>query len=117
MQRHILNLHRGLLGNFVTRVGAVLAMTSLLLLSACDGRGNTLAENNLSEPAGMDGVPPTLVSVSIRDSKKTAKPNGTTSLGGLVQIEISASESIMAPDITINGVVAVVSGMSVNLRQ
>ncbi len=73
MQRHILNLHGGLLGNFATRVGAVLAMTGLLLLSACDSRGVAITENNLSDPAGTDGVPPTLTYVSMRESTKGGK--------------------------------------------
>ena len=37
MQRQILKSHRELLGNFASRFGALLAMTSLLLLSACGG--------------------------------------------------------------------------------
>ena len=104
MQRHILNLHCGLLGNLATRVGAVLAMTGLLLLSGCDSRGLAATEHNLSDPAGADGVPPTLTFVSVRESSKSAKPDGTASLGKIIRIEIVASESIKAPVVTVNGV-------------
>ena len=55
MHRQIFNLDHGLLGNFTSRFGALLAMMGLLLLSACDGYGNSVTENNLSEP-GKDGV-------------------------------------------------------------
>ena len=104
MQRHILNLHFGLLGNFATRVGVVLAMTGLLLLSACDSRGVAITENNLSDP-GTDGVPPTLTYVSIKISRSASpKPNGTAELGQLIRIELIGSESLMAPVVTINGV-------------
>ena len=110
MQREIFNLHHGLQGNFATRFGALLAMAGLLLLSACDGAGLAVTENNLAEPAGKDGVAPTLTSVSIRESTKSAKPNGTVQLGKSIRIDIVASEALMAPVVTINGVEAEVQG-------
>ena len=49
MQRQFFNSDRGPLGNFAGRFGAILAMTGLLLLSACDGGGVTVTENNLDD--------------------------------------------------------------------
>ncbi len=109
MQRQIFNSHSGPHGNFASRLSALLAMTGLLLLSACDS-GSAVTENNLAEPAGNDGVPPTLTSVSIRESTKSAKPNGAVELGKSVRIDIVASEALMTPVVTINSVRADVSG-------
>ena len=110
MQRQIFNSHHGLHGNFASRFGALLAMAGLLLLSACDGAGIAVTENNLVDPVGKDGVAPVLTSVSIRESTKSAKPNGTVALGKSVRIDIVASEALMAPVVTINGVEAEVTG-------
>jgi len=102
MQRQILNSHRGLLGNFASRFSALLAMTGLLLLSACDGGGSTVTENNLAEP-GKDGVAPTLTTVTIQ-------PDGFVELGGSVRIDLVATEALMTPLVSINGVRAEVTG-------
>ena len=110
MQRQIFNSHRGPQGNFASRLGALLAMTGLLLLSACDGAGNAVTQNNLPEPSGKDGVAPTLTSVAIRESTKAAKPTGTVEPGKFVRVDLTASESIMSPLVTINGVEAEVTG-------
>jgi hypothetical protein len=110
MQRQIFNSNRGLHGTFAGRFGALLAMTGLLLLSACDGGGSAVTQNNLPEPSGKDGVAPTLTSVTIRESTKTAKPNGTVKLGKSVRIDIVASEGLMTPLVTINGVEAEMVG-------
>ncbi len=110
MQRQIFNSHRGPQGNFASRVGALLAMTGLLLLSACDGAGSAVTENNLPEPARKDGVAPTLTRVVIRESTKSPKPTGTVEPGKSVRIDLTANESIMTPVVTINGVEADVTG-------
>jgi len=102
MQRQILNSDRGLFGNFASRFGAVLAMMGLLLLSACDGGGDSVTENNLAEP-GMDGVPPTLTTVTIQ-------PDGGVELGQSVRIDFVASEALITPIVYINGVKAEVTG-------
>ena len=73
MQRQIFNSNRWQFGNIANRFGAILAMTGLLLLSACSGSSKDATQNNLPEP-GMDGVPPTMTVVSIRESTKSAKP-------------------------------------------
>ncbi|MDH3275723.1 MAG: hypothetical protein OEM99_14425, partial [Gammaproteobacteria bacterium] len=110
MQRQIFNSHRGPHGNFASRLGALLAMTGLLLLAACDGAGNSVTQNNLPEPSGKDGVAPTLTSVAIRESTKAAKPAGTVEPGKSVRVDLTASESLMTPLVTINGVEAEVIG-------
>jgi hypothetical protein len=110
MQRQIFNSHRRLQGNFASRFGALLAMAGLLLLSACDGGGSTVTDNNLTDPPFKDGVPPTLTVVSVRESTKTAKPNGTVATDKSVRIDITASEALMKPRVTINGVDAEVTG-------
>ncbi len=110
MQRQIFNSNRGLHGSFASRLGAILAMTGLLLLSACGGSQKDVTDNNLPEPAFKDGVPPTLTSVSIRESTKAAKPVGTVQLGKFARIDFTASEALMTPRVTINGVEAEVTG-------
>ncbi len=111
MQRLIFNSDRGPLGNFASRLGAILAMSGLLLLSACDGKGNTVAENNLADNFPLDGIPPTLTSVTIKMSRdRDPSPGGTASEGQDVRIDIVASEAIMKPTIFINDVEAEVIG-------
>ncbi|MGB5410260.1 MAG: hypothetical protein WBN09_01935, partial [Woeseiaceae bacterium] len=110
MQRHIFNLQRRLRGNFANRFGALLALTGLLMLSACGGGEKSVTDNSLTDPAFKDGVPPVLTSVSIRESTKSAKPNGAVKLGKAARIDIVASEAIMAPRIVINDVEAEVVG-------
>ena len=110
MQRQIFNSDHGLPGKIASRFGAILAMAGLLLLSACDGGGSAVTENNLTDPPFKDGVPPTLTSVSIRESTKSAKPNGTVETGKSVRIDITASEALMKPLVTINGADADVTG-------
>ena len=40
--------------------GAVLALSSSLVLAACGGNGNSVTENNLTDNFGADGSAPTL---------------------------------------------------------
>jgi hypothetical protein len=101
MQRQILNSDRGRQSKIAGRFGAVLAMAGLLL-SACDGGGNAVTENNLPEPVA-DGAPPVLTTV-------TMQSNDNVVLGDQVKIEFAASEAIMVPIVTINGVEAEVTG-------
>ena len=110
MQRQIFNSHRRLQGNTASRFGALLAMTGLLLLSACGGGKSGVTDNNLAEPPFKDGVPPTLTSISIRESTKSAKPSGFVQVGKSARVDIVASESLMKPVITINDVEAEVIG-------
>ena len=101
MQRQIFNSDHGLLGNIASRFGALLAMTGLLLLSACDG-SPTVTETKLTDP-GQDGVAPVLTTVTIQ-------PDGLVALGQSVRIDIVASEALMVPTVYINDVRAEVSG-------
>ncbi|MDJ0710702.1 MAG: hypothetical protein QNJ14_09940 [Woeseiaceae bacterium] len=111
MQRLIFNSDRGLRGSFASRVGAILAMAGLLLLSACDGKGNTVEENNLADNFGLDGIPPTLTTVTIKMARaKDPEPNGTAKEGQEVRIDIVASEALKKPTIFINDVEAEVTG-------
>ncbi|MDJ0751053.1 MAG: hypothetical protein QNJ11_16320 [Woeseiaceae bacterium] len=111
MQRLLFNSDRGPLGGFASRVGAILAMSGLLLLSACDGKGNTVDENNLADNFGKDGIVPTLTSVTIKMARDAdPKPNGTASEGQEVRIDIVASEALKLPTIFINDVEVEVTG-------
>jgi hypothetical protein len=109
MQRHISNADRGLSGTLARRCGAILTLTCVLLLSAC-GSSKDVRDNNLPEPPFRDGVAPTLTQVSIRESTKSAKPNGTVETDRSVRIDITASEALMKPRVTIQGAEAVVTG-------
>ena len=111
MQRHIFNSDRGPVGSFASRVGAILAMSGLLLLSACDGKGKSVDENNLADNFGKDGIPPTLTTVTIKMARdRDPKPNGTAKEGQDVRIDIEASEGLKKPTIFINDVEAEVIG-------
>jgi len=112
MQRQFLKSDQRLPGLSARRLGSILAMSGLLLLAACSGGGKSVTQNKLPEP-GKDGVAPTLTSVSIRESTKTAKPSGTVKPGKAVRVDFIASEGLMTPLVTINGVKADVTG-SVN---
>ena len=101
MQRQIFNSNRGRPGNNTGRLGAVLAMAGLLLLSACDSN-DTVTDNNLPEP-GKDGVPPVLTAV-------TLQPDGIVEPGQSVRIDFTASEALMTPVVFINNVQAEVNG-------
>ena len=82
MQRHISKSDRGLPGTLAGRFGAILALTGLLLLSAC-GSSDSVRDNDLPEPS-KDGVPPVLTTV-------TMQPNGIVEPGQNVRIDFTAS--------------------------
>ena len=83
-------------------LGALLAT-----LTACGGGSEAVITNNdLTEPTS-DGVAPTLETVTIKMSRdRDPKPNGKAKLGQEVQIDFVASEAIMKPSVSINGVPA-----------
>ena len=104
MQRQISNSDRGLLGKFASRIGAVLALATVFLLSACDGTGSSSKVTDVSQTEpGKDGVPPVLTVVTIL-------PNGLVEAGDQVRIDFTASEALMTPVVFINGVRADVTG-------
>ena len=103
MQRQILKSDRGLLGSVAGRFGAILATTGLLLLSACDGKGKTVEDNDLPDNFGKDGTPPTLTTVTIQ-------PDGFVELGQTVRIDFVSSEALMKPTVFIGSAEAEVTG-------
>ncbi len=110
----ILSSENRLFSHFGRRCRAIVAMTSLLVLAACGGGGKTVTEHNLSEP-GKDGVPPVLTSVTIKMARDAnPSPDGTAREGQAVRIDIVASEGLMVPLVSINGVAADVTGSVTN---
>ena len=109
MQPQNFNSDRAPKGSIASRFGAVLAVTGLLLLSACGGSNTAVTDNNLPEPPARDGLPPTLTTV-------TVQPDGVVEMGESVRIDFVASEAIMTPVVTINGMPAEVSGSITNWR-
>jgi len=90
--------------------GSVLALSFSLMLAACGGGGSTVTENNLPE-AGLDGIAPTLISVSIlQQQEKNASADGVAKLGQSIKVDFTASEALMLPVVTINGVAATLQG-------
>ena len=92
-------------GARLARVGFLGAL--LATLTACGGGSEAVITNNdLTEPTS-DGVVPTLETVTIKMSRdRDPKPNGKAKLGQEVQIDFVASEAIMKPSVSINGVPA-----------
>ena len=91
------------------KFSAILAISFSLILSACGG-GNSVTENDLQDPTS-DGVPPILTSVSILQSQeRDASPDGVAKLGQSIKVDFTASEALMLPVVTINGVSASVEG-------
>ncbi|MFM1603527.1 MAG: hypothetical protein ACKJRM_01975, partial [Porticoccaceae bacterium] len=89
---------------------AILALSFSLILSACGGGGNSVTENDLVDP-GSDGIAPVLVSVSIlQQQEKNSSPDGVAKLGQSVKVDFTASEALMTPVVTINGVSASLAG-------
>ena len=90
--------------------GAIFALSLSLILTACGGGGNTVTDNNAADP-GPDGIAPTLLSVSIKQSKtRNASADGTAKLGDSISVSFEASEALMQPEVTIGGFVADVTG-------
>ena len=90
--------------------GAIFALSLSLILTACGGGGSAVTENNLTEPSS-DGIAPTLLSVSIKQSKtRNPSADGTAKLGDSISVSFEASEALMTPEVTIGGFVADVSG-------
>lgn len=92
-------------------LGSVLALSFSLFLAACGGGGNTVTENDLADPAGPDGVAPTLTSVMIlQQQEKNSSPDGVAKLGQSIKVDFTATEALMQPVVTINGVAAELQG-------
>ena len=90
--------------------GSVLALSFSLLLAACGGGGSVVTENDLPEP-GADGIAPTLTSVSLlQQQEKNSSPDGVAKLGQSIKVDFTASEALMLPVVTINGVEATLEG-------
>ena len=85
---------------------AVLALSVSLTLAACGGGGSTVTENNLAEP-GLDGVAPTLTSVTIANDF-----NGSAVVieGDVVTLTFASDEALMQPTVMLGGVAAEVNG-------
>ena len=91
--------------------GAIFALSLSLILTACGGGGSSVTDNNLADPVSPDGVAPTLLSVSIKQSKsKNASRLGTAKLGDDIKLSFEASEALMKPEVTIGGFAADVTG-------
>ena len=90
--------------------GSVLALSFSLFLAACGGGGSVVTENDLPEP-GADGIAPTLTSVSLlQQQEKNSSPDGVAKLGQSIKVDFTASEALMLPVVTINGVEATLQG-------
>ena len=88
----------------LVRVGLLGAL--LATLAACGGSDAVITNNDLAEPAS-DGVAPVLESVTVKMARdRDPKPNGKAKLDQEIQIDIVASEAIMKPSVSINGVPA-----------
>ena len=88
----------------LVRVGLLGAL--LATLAACGGSDAVITNNDLADPAS-DGVAPVLESVTIKMARdRDPKPNGKAKLDQEIQIDIVASEAIMKPSVSINGVPA-----------
>ncbi len=101
MQRQLFKTSRRWPAISASRVGTLLALTSLFALTACESR-STVTENNLEEPR-KDGSPPVLTTV-------TVQPNGVVEEGDSVRIDIESNEAILPPVVFINNAEATVRG-------
>jgi len=87
-----------------SHMGALIALFFSITLTAC---GGAKERTDISEEPGPDGVAPTLTSVEIYNS---FNGGSDAKLGQSVSVDITASESIMKPVVTIAGMSATVSG-------
>ena len=90
-----------------SKFSAVCALSFSLVLSACGDGGNSVTDNVAADPAGSDGVAPTLTAVTL-----TTVESGLqfAELGETVKVSFTASESLLKPSLTINGVAVDVNG-------
>jgi hypothetical protein len=85
-------------------LGAIVALSFSLILSACGGGGDKKV--TLTDP-GPDGVAPTLTSVTIANGFNASDE---VELGDTVRLEFTASESLLKPTVEIFGSAVTVSG-------
>ncbi len=86
-------------------LGAIVALSFSLVLSACGGGGGNTTD--ISAEPGPDGVAPTLTAVTIANSFDSSDK---VALGDEILLEFTASESLLKPTVIIGGAVATVSG-------
>ena len=86
-------------------IGAIFALVFSITLTACGGGGEE--RTDIGPEPGPDGVAPTLETVTIFNSFNSSSE---VKLGQTVQLDFTASESLMKPTVTIGGMDATVSG-------
>ena len=86
-------------------IGAIFALVFSITLTACGGGGEE--PTDIGPEPGPDGVAPTLETVTIFNSFNSSSE---VKLGQTVQLDFTASESLMKPTVTIGGMEATVSG-------
>ena len=86
-------------------IGAIFALVFSITLTACGGGGEE--RTDIGPEPGSDGVAPTLVSVTMYNQ---FNDSSEVKLGETVQLDFTASESLMKPTVTIGGLDATVSG-------
>ena len=86
-------------------LGAILALSFSLVLSACGGGGSNTTD--ISAEPGPDGVAPTLTEVTIANGFNSSDE---VKLGDTVKLEFTASESLLKPTVVISGTQVTVSG-------
>ena len=85
-------------------IGAIFALVFSITLTACGGGEE---RTDIGPEPGPDGVAPTLETVTIFNSFNSSNE---VKLGQTVQLDFTASESLMKPTVTIGGMEATVSG-------
>jgi hypothetical protein len=86
-------------------LGAIVALSFSLVLSACGGGGSN--NTDTSPEPGADGVAPTLTAVTIANSFDSSDK---VALGDDILLEFTASESLLKPTVVIGGTEATVEG-------
>ena len=89
-----------------SKLGAVCTLSFSLVLSACGGGGGGVTDNVGPEP-GLDGVVPTLTSVSIAND---FDGSAVVVEDGVVTLTFGSSEALMQPTVMLGGVAAQVNG-------